>query len=31
MPASEAIQFMIKRLNRTENNQEFLDSMAAGE
>ena len=31
MPASEAIQFMIKRLNSTENNQEFLDSMAAGE
>ena len=31
MPASEAIQFMIKRLNGTENNQEFLDSMAAGE
>ncbi len=31
MPPAEAIQFMIDRLNRTENNQEFLDSMAAGE
>ncbi|MCG8469906.1 MAG: transcription termination factor Rho [Gemmatimonadetes bacterium] len=31
MPPAEAIQFMIERLNRTENNQEFLDSMAAGE
>ena len=31
MPAAEAIQFMIERLNRTSTNQEFLDSMAAGE
>ena len=31
MPPAEAIQFMIERLNRTKNNQEFLDSMAAGE
>ncbi len=31
MPAAEAIQFMIERLRRTDNNQEFLDSMAAGE
>ena len=31
MPAAEAVQFLIERLNRTETNQEFLDSMAAGE
>ncbi|MDH3732877.1 MAG: transcription termination factor Rho [Gemmatimonadota bacterium] len=31
MTAAEAIQFMIERLNRTENNQEFMDSMAGGE
>ncbi len=31
MPPAEAIQFMIDRLKRTKNNQEFLDSMAAGE
>jgi len=31
MPPAEAIQFMIERLKRTDNNQEFLDSMAAGE
>jgi len=31
MPAAEAIQFMIERLNRTKTNQEFLDSMAGGE
>ena len=30
MPPAEAIQFMIERLRRTETNQEFLDSMAAG-
>ncbi|WP_420633872.1 transcription termination factor Rho [Candidatus Palauibacter sp.] len=30
MPPAEAIQFMIDRLQRTETNQEFLDSMAAG-
>ena len=30
MPPAEAIQFMIERLGRTETNQEFLDSMAAG-
>ena len=30
MPAAEAIQFMIERLQRTETNQEFLDSMAGG-
>ena len=30
MPPAEAIQFMIERLKRTETNQEFLDSMAAG-
>ena len=27
----EALQFMIERLKRTANNQEFLDSMAGGE
>ncbi len=31
MPSAEAIQFMIERLKRTKTNQEFLDSMAAGE
>jgi transcription termination factor Rho len=31
MPPAEAVQFLIERLNRTETNQEFLDSMAAGE
>jgi transcription termination factor Rho len=31
MTSAEAIQFMIERLNRTENNQEFMDSMAGGE
>ena len=31
MPPAEAIQFLIKRLERTETNQEFLDSMAQGE
>ena len=29
MPVSEAIQFLIERMNRTETNQEFLDSMQA--
>jgi len=31
MPPAEAVQFVIERLNRTDTNQEFLDSMAAGE
>ncbi|MEJ2312872.1 MAG: transcription termination factor Rho [Gemmatimonadales bacterium] len=31
MPPAEAVQFLIERLNRTSNNQEFLDSMTAGE
>ncbi|MFV1985704.1 MAG: transcription termination factor Rho [Gemmatimonadota bacterium] len=31
MTTTEAIQFMIERLNRTENNEEFMDSMAGGE
>ena len=31
MPPADAVQFLIERLNRTETNQEFLDSMAAGE
>ena len=30
MPATEAIEFLLERMNRTETNQEFLDSMAAG-
>jgi transcription termination factor Rho len=30
MPATEAIDFLLERMGRTENNQEFLDSMAAG-
>ena len=29
MPVSEAIQFLIERMNRTETNREFLDSMQA--
>jgi transcription termination factor Rho len=31
MPPAEAVQFLIERLNRTRTNQEFLDSMTAGE
>jgi transcription termination factor Rho len=31
MPPAEAVQFMLERLKRTGDNQEFLDSMAAGE
>ncbi|RMH21906.1 MAG: transcription termination factor Rho [Gemmatimonadetes bacterium] len=31
MPPAEAIQFLLDRMSRTENNQEFLASMAAGE
>ncbi len=31
MPPAEAIQFFIERLNRTSNNEEFLNSMTAGE
>ncbi len=30
MPPAEAIQFLIKRLERTETNQEFMESMAEG-
>ena len=30
MPVTEAIQFLIERLNRTETNREFLDSMQTG-
>ncbi|WP_420448826.1 transcription termination factor Rho [Candidatus Palauibacter sp.] len=30
MPPAEAIQFMIERIQRTDTNQEFLDSMAGG-
>jgi transcription termination factor Rho len=30
MPPAEAISFLIERLKRTKDNQEFLDSMAAG-
>ncbi len=30
MPPAEAIQFMIERLQRTDTNQDFLDSMAGG-
>jgi len=30
MPAAEAIEFLMARMNRTRTNQEFLDSMAAG-
>jgi transcription termination factor Rho len=31
MPPAEAVQFLIERLKRTKTNQEFLDSMTAGE
>ena len=31
MPASEAIEFLLDRMQKTENNQEFLDSMTRGE
>lgn len=31
MPSAEAIEFLMQRMNRTKTNQEFLDSMAAGE
>jgi transcription termination factor Rho len=31
MPPAEAVQFLIERLSRTSNNEEFLDSMTAGE
>ncbi len=31
MPATEAIEFLLTRMKRTETNQEFLDSMAQGE
>ena len=30
MPPTEAIEFLLERMARTETNQEFLDSMAAG-
>ncbi len=30
MPPAEAIEFLLERMNRTETNQEFMDSMAAG-
>ena len=30
MPPTEAIEFLLERMNRTDTNQEFLDSMAAG-
>ena len=30
MPPTEAIEFLLERMNRTETNREFLDSMAAG-
>ena len=30
MPPTEAIEFLIDRMRRTETNQEFMDSMAAG-
>ncbi len=30
MSPTEAIEFLLERMGRTENNQEFLDSMAAG-
>ena len=30
MPPAEAVQFLLDRMGRTESNQEFLDSMAAG-
>jgi len=31
MPPAEAVQFLIERLSRTSNNDEFLNSMTAGE
>jgi transcription termination factor Rho len=31
MPATEAIEFLLARMERTENNQEFLESMTRGE
>jgi transcription termination factor Rho len=31
MPATEAIEFLLARMKRTENNQEFLESMTRGE
>ncbi|MEE8487148.1 MAG: transcription termination factor Rho, partial [Gemmatimonadota bacterium] len=31
MPAAEAISFLLERLKRTDTNEEFLDSMKAGE
>ena len=31
MPPTEAIEFLIERMGRSETNQEFMDSMAAGE
>ncbi len=31
MPPTEAIEFLMERMSRTETNQEFMDSMAAGE
>ena len=30
MPPTDAIEFLLERMNRTETNQEFLDSMAVG-
>ena len=30
MPSTEAIEFLLERMMRTETNQKFLDSMAAG-
>jgi transcription termination factor Rho len=30
MPAAEAIEFLLERMNKTDTNQEFMDSMAAG-
>ena len=30
MPTAEAIEFLLERMNKTETNQEFMDSMAAG-
>jgi transcription termination factor Rho len=30
MPAAEALEFLLERMRRTDNNQEFLDSMAKG-
>jgi len=31
MPPTEAIEFLMERMHRTETNKEFMDSMAAGE